>query len=545
LKKVNLPEIVENGISQGVKSIFIFSGLPPLGNNRNIIKLSNIILGSEEIHSLLKTTTTAWQYDAFKKEKELDYGYEINGLGRFRVNAFLRMRNIGLVMRPIPSNVPSFSALGLPEILKNFTKKQNGLVLITGPTGSGKSTTLASLIDLINKERACHVVTIEDPIEFIYKPEKSIISQREIGKDTKSFQAALKRLLREDPDVILVGEIRDGETMKIVIEMAETGHLVFSTLHTINVVQTLNRIIDFFPEYEKNQIRSQLSQILQGIVSQRLVQRTSGKGYMCACEVMTVTQSIKNLIKEDKIHQIYSIMEISKKDDMISMDKSLLRHYEKGFIDMFEMISESSKENGFIEKIVESAPKKYQALTGIKPLSLEKEMILDESDFSSNNLTLTGIKPLSLEKEMILYEADFSSNNLSFFDASGTLFNTPIGLLFRDRGHLKEDPNFIADYTILNGKKGIFLLKSLCNISYKILETKAEKAWYLFRLRIVADNNKDIEIPNIPLELIKDGEWHTLTIPVSKVYSGRMVKCYMLLFDNDIKEIAFNNIYFV
>jgi twitching motility protein PilT len=519
LKKVNLPEIVEKGFSQGVKSIFLFKGLTPLGNNRNIIKLSNVVLGNEEIRSLLKTTTTTWQYNAFEKEKELDYGYEIDGLGRFRINAFLRMGNIGLVMRPIPNNIPSFSALGLPDTLKNFIKKQNGLVLVTGPTGSGKSTTLASLIDLINKERACHILTIEDPIEFIYKPDKSIISQREVGKDTKSFKEALKRVLREDPDVILVGEIRDGETMKIVIEMAETGHLVFSTLHTINVVQTLNRIIDFFPEYEKNQIRSQLSQVLHGVVSQRLVQRTGGQGFVCTCEVMTVTQSIKNLIKEDKIHQIYSIMDISKKDDMISMDKSLLGLYENGFIDMPEMISESSKEKGFIERIAASAPKKHQALT--------------------------GMKPLSLEKEMILYEADFGSNNLSFFDASGTLFDTPIGLLFRDRGHLNEDHNFIADYTILNGVKGVFMLTSLCNISYKILETKAEKAWYLFRLRIMADNNEDIEIPKIPLELIKDDEWHTLTIPISRVYSGKFVKFYMLLFDNDIKEIAFKNIYFV
>ncbi|MCX5807147.1 MAG: PilT/PilU family type 4a pilus ATPase [Proteobacteria bacterium] len=519
MKKVNLTEIVEKGISQGVKSIFFFKDLPPLGNNRNIIKLNDVVLGSEEINSLLKTTATAWQYETFEGKKELDYSYEINGLGRFRINAFLRMGNIGLVMRPIPNKVPSFSALGLPEILKKLTKKQNGLVLITGPTGSGKSTTLASLIDLINKERACHIVTIEDPIEFVYKSEKSIISQREVGKDTKSFQSALKRVLREDPDVILVGEIRDSETMKIVIEMAETGHLVFSTLHTINVVQTLNRIIDFFPEYEKNQIRNQLSQLLQCVVSQRLVQRADGKGFVCACEVMTTTQSIKTLIKEDKVHQIFSIMDISKKDDMISMDKSLLKLYENGLIDMPEMIFESSKEKGFIERIFETTPNKNQ--------------------------TLTGIRPLKLEKEMILYEADFSLNNLSFFDASGMLFDTPIGLLFRDRGPLKEDLNFIADYTILNGKKNIFSLKSFCNLSYKILETKVEKAWYLFRLRMVSDNNEDIEIPKIPLELIKDNEWHTLTIPVSKVYSGKTVKCYMLLFDNDIKEIAFNNIFFV
>jgi twitching motility protein PilT len=519
LKKVNLTEIVETGISQGVKSIFFFKGLPPLGNNRNIIRLNNTVLGNEEISSLLKTTTTAWQYETFEGEKELDYSYEIAKFGRFRINAFLRMGNIGLVMRPIPNKVPSFNALGLPEILRNFIKKQNGLFLITGPTGSGKSTTLASLIDLINKERSCHIVTIEDPIEFIYKSEKSIISQREVGKDTKSFHAALKRVLREDPDVILVGEIRDSETMKIVIEMAETGHLVFSTLHTINVVQTLNRIIGFFPEYEKNQIRAQLSQVLQGIVSQRLIQRTGGKGFVCALEVMTTTQSIKNLIKENKVHQIFSIMNISKRNDMISMDKSLLGLYEKGLIDMPEMISESSKEKSFIERIFESTPKK--------------------------NERLTGNKPLDLEKKMILYAADFSLNNLSFFDTSGILFDTPIGLLFRDQGLLKEDLNFVADYTILNGNKNVFLLKNFFNLSYKILETKTEKAWYLFRLRIVSDNNGDIEIPKSPMELIKDNEWHTLTIPVSKVYRGKTVKCYMLLFDNDIKEIAFNNIYFV
>lgn len=537
MKKVNLQSIVERAVREGVKSIFLFPGFPPLGNKREIVKLGDVSFGNEEIRNILNITMTPLQHERFEAEKELDYSYEIDGVGRFRVNAFFKLGNPGIVMRPIPNEVPAFDLLGLPEVLKELIKQRAGLILITGPTGSGKSTTLASLIDFINREKACHIVTIEDPIEFVFEHKKSIISQREIGKDTKSFHEALKRVLREDPDIIMVGEIRDSDSMKVVIEMAETGHLIFSTLHTINVAQTLNRIMDFFDDYEKSQVRAQMSQVLKGIVSQRLIQRLDGKGFVCACEVLLVNQSVKNLIKEDKLQQIYTAMQVSKKEGMITMDEALLKIGEKGLADIPELLMHSTKNKDFIGKLVEQSQmiqepsKKTEGVPAGKP-AVRRDLF-------------SGKRGLDVEKDMMLYEADFSFNNLSFFDASGLLFNTPMGLLFRDTGRSSGEFHFIADYAILNGRKEPFSLKSIFSLSYKILEIKVEKRYYHFKLRVVIDNKENIEIPLTPVELVRDSDSHTLTIPVPGVHIGKTVKYYMLIFDTDIKEIVFNAICFL
>lgn len=519
MKKIGIENIVEKGLAEGVKSIFLFPGFPPMGNKRELVKLGNTVLNSNYIESVLSDTTSEWQYNNFKEQKELDYSYAIDTFGRFRINAFFKMGEIGLVVRPIPDTIPSFDSLNLPGILKDFTKYKDGLVLITGVTGSGKSTTLAAMIDSINREKACHIVTIEDPIEFVYKSKKSIISQREVGRDTRSFNEALKRLLREDPDVILVGEIRDMESMRVVMELAETGHLVFSTLHTMNVYQTVNRIMDFFPDDQKNQFRSQISMTLRGIVSQMLLQRADGKGFVCACEVMVANHSIKNLIKEDKIHQIPSVIGTSKKEGMITMDDALLDLYQKGIIDMPEVVESSSKDKHFIEKISKTTPNKETIQTG--------KRIID------------------LEKDMVLYKADYDFANLGYFNSSGMLWNTPNGLLLRDTGHIKGNYHFIADYTVLNGIKAPFLLKTLFSATYSILDSKVTKPSYYFKLRMIISGKDEIEIPNTPIYLIRDGEWHTLTISIPRVYYGKEIKYYMLLLDSDIREIVFRNIQFI
>lgn len=513
-----LENIIRKGLAEGVKSIFLFPGFPPMGNRRTLVKLDNNILSDSYIDGVLSDTASELQYKTFKKEKELDYSYAIDGLGRFRINAFLRMRNTGLVIRPVPDNIPSFQTLNLPPILKDFTKYKDGLVLITGVTGSGKSTTLAAMINSINMEKACHIITIEDPVEFVYKPEKSIISQREVGRDTKSFSGALKRVLREDPDVILVGEIRDAESMRAVMELAETGHLVLSTLHTMNVHQTINRIMDFFPDDQKNQFKSQISMTLRGIVSQMLLQKADGRGLVCACEIMMVNQSIRNLIKEDKIHQIQSVIGTSKKEGMITMDNALLDLYRKGIIDMPEIIDNSSKDRFFIEKVLTESPLKKVAQT-------ENRMV-------------------DLDTEMVLYKADHNYTNLGYFNSSGTLWNTPEGLLLRDIGQIKDNYNFIADYTILNGRKTPFALKGVFSATYRILESKISKQSYYFKIRIVFNGKDEFEIPGAPEYLVRDGEWHTLIISIPSIHQGKELKYYMLLFDSDIREIIFKNIQF-
>ena len=527
MRKIKLQQIVERGTSQGAKSIFLFSGFSPLANRGGVVGLGGAELSNDEIDGILQATTTKWQYETFKEQKELDYSYTIEGLGRFRISAFSKHVGIGLVLRQIPHEIPRFDSLGLPAILKKFTTFNHGLILITGPAGSGKSTTLAAMVDLINQQRVCHIVTIEDLIEFIHKPEKSIVSQREVGRDTKSYDEALKRVLREDPDVVVVGDIRDGSTMKAVLEIAETGHLTLASLHTSSAVQTIQRIIDFFPESEistssqggNKQIGNQIANVLIGIVSQRLLRNADEKRFFCACEVLINTRSVKMLIREGKIHQIPTVMDISKHEGMATMDNALLELYEKNLINMSDAIEHSSKEKGFIEKIIEKT-------------SSQKELFGGEGF-------------LNIQKETVLYEADFSRKNLSYFDSSGNLINTPLGLVFRDTGRSKSDLHFIVDYTIVNGMKEPFPVKSLFSLTYKILDVKLEKNSYNFSIKLFTKEKEAIEMPKEPAKLINDHDWHSLVIPVPKPYAGTMLKHYMLLFEGDIREIVFTNIYFV
>jgi twitching motility protein PilT len=516
LRNPSLQRIVEKGVSSGAKSIFLFPGFPPLANRGTLTELDASNLATTDIDDILRMTATDWQVERFSEEKELDYSYGIPRLGRFRVCAFQNLGNTALVMRLIPASVPDFDGLGLPATLREFTTLRDGLVLVTGPTGSGKSTTLAALINIINHERSCHIITLEDPIEYVYTSAKSIISQREIGRDTASFNKALRRVLREDPDVILVGEIRDRESLAAVLELAETGHLVFSSLHTSTAAQTLERLLDLFPAEERDQAKAQVAQALRGVICQKLLRTSDGKGFVAACEVLKVNFAVRNLIRENKVHQIPSVMERSAREGMVSMDRSLLDLYHKGAIDIHQTIANSSQERNILDKITAEVPARSDALTG------------------------TGA--LDLQRERAIYAAQF--NDLRFFDASGTLLDSPVGLLFRDQGRSTEDLHFIADYSILNGNQQPFPLGALCSISYKVIETKMTQKGYPVKLRIVESSKLAIEIPLSPVHLVGDGEWHTLTIPVGSAHSGKMVKYYMLLFDGNITEMIIGNMHF-
>jgi twitching motility protein PilT len=271
------------------------------------------------------------QRERFLKEKDLDFSYDFEGRARFRVNAFFQMGQVSIAMRLIPSKIKTIEELNLPPILHRFTKAQQGFVLVCGPASHGKSTTLASLIDEINHTRAEHIITIEDPIEYVFEDDRSIIDQREVGRDALSFARALKSALREDPDVIMVGEMRDPETMAIALTAAETGHLVFATLHTNSASQTINRIVDSFPSEQQNQVRVQLSGSLLGIISQRLIPRVRG-GLIPACEIMINTPAISNLIRENKIHEIPAVIETSSEIGMITLNRSLADLVKRGEI---------------------------------------------------------------------------------------------------------------------------------------------------------------------------------------------------------------------
>ncbi|MFZ5943365.1 MAG: type IV pilus twitching motility protein PilT [Bacillota bacterium] len=297
------------------------------------------LLNQQKTLDLAKAITPPDKWDVLEEKGEVDFSHSQPGLGRFRVNTYRQRGCIGLAIRAIPLEVPSFDSLNLPEVISTFSRKPNGLVLVTGPTGSGKSTTLAALIDLINREKSCHIITLEDPIEYMHQHKKSIINQREVGFDTKSFANALRAALRQDPDVILVGEMRDLETIEIALKAAETGHLVFATLHTNSAVQTIDRIVDVFPAEQQQQVKVQLASVLCGIVSQRLLPLVGG-GRTAAQEILISNQAVRSLIREGKTHQIFSILQTSKKEGMITFEKSLKNLLQQGKITLQTALQE-------------------------------------------------------------------------------------------------------------------------------------------------------------------------------------------------------------
>ena len=322
---------------QNASDLHMSSGSPPIFRQHGeMIKLNYKPLTSEELTAILYEILTEEQIQHFEKHNDLDFAYEVEGYARFRGNILQQHRGIAAVFRLIPSKVLTVDQLGLPEGIRRMTQFKKGLILVTGPTGSGKSTTLASLIDLINSTRREHIITVEDPLEFIHESKLSLINQRQIGEHTESFSTALRASLREDPDVILVGEMRDLETISLAITAAETGHLVFGTLHTNTAAKTIDRVIDVFPTDQQEQVRTMLSESLKGVVCQTLLKNASHDGRVAAYEIMIVTTAIANQIREGKITQIPSIIQTSKKEGMQLMDDSLLDLLRNGRVDAEE-----------------------------------------------------------------------------------------------------------------------------------------------------------------------------------------------------------------
>ncbi|MBC7087238.1 MAG: type IV pilus twitching motility protein PilT [Tissierellales bacterium] len=330
---MNIDDILSDAIDMKASDVHITAGVTPIFRvNGELLNYGTTILNPLDTEKLVKKVTNENQFDKLIEFGEYDFSYAIPGKSRFRVNAYIQRGSFGMALRIIPYEIPSMESLGLPAIIPELSDLPRGLILVTGPTGSGKSTTLATMINKINSERKCHILTLEDPIEYLHKHNKSIVNQREVGADTLSFSNGLRAALREDPDVILVGEMRDLETISIAITAAETGHLVLSTLHTIGAPQTIDRIIDVFPPHQQQQIRVQLASVIQAIITQQLLPRADGKGRIAAFEVMVATPAIRNLIREDKIHQIETAMQTGAKYKMQTMDSALLNLYKNGSI---------------------------------------------------------------------------------------------------------------------------------------------------------------------------------------------------------------------
>ncbi len=331
-------------IEKGASDLHITTGSPPqLRIDGKMIPLKTAPLSASETKQLCYSILTDSQKHKFEESNELDLSFGVKGLSRFRANIFTQRGAVAGAFRTIPFRILTFEELGVPPVVAELARKPRGLVLVTGPTGSGKTTTLAAIIDKINTERNEHIITIEDPIEYLHAHKGCVVNQREIGADTVSFKNALKYILRQDPDVVLIGEMRDLETIESALVVAETGHLAFATLHTNSAVQTINRIIDVFPPYQQPQVRAQLSFVLEGVVSQTLIPRADGSGRALALEVMVPNAAIRNLIREDKVHQIYSQMQVGQdKFGMQTMNQCLAILYKKRLITLEDAFGRTS-----------------------------------------------------------------------------------------------------------------------------------------------------------------------------------------------------------
>ena len=345
--KVNLHQLLRAMIEKGASDMHITTGAPPLLRvDGHVVPLKLDPLSPVETKQLCYSVLTEEQKIEFEKKKELDLSFGVKNLSRYRGNVFIQRGAVSGVFRAIPFKILSFDELNLPPVVAEVAEKPRGLILVTGPTGSGKSTTLASIIDKINSERRQHIMTIEDPIEYLHAHKRSIVNQREVGADTCNFTGALKYVLRQDPDVVLIGEMRDLETIEAALTIAETGHLVFATLHTNSAVQSINRVIDVFPPHQQSQVRAQLSFVLEGVLSQLLIPRDGAPGRALSMEVLVPNAAIRNLIREDKVHQIYSQMQVGQgKHGMQTMNQSLYSLYARRLISLEEALGRSTEQD--------------------------------------------------------------------------------------------------------------------------------------------------------------------------------------------------------
>ncbi|WP_095081522.1 type IV pilus twitching motility protein PilT [Pseudomonas sp. Irchel s3h17] len=344
---MDITELLAFTARQGASDLHLSTGLPPMIRVDGDVRRINLpAQDARQVNELIRAIMSQQQQAEFEQVLEIDFAFEALGVARFRVNAFHQHRGPGAVFRSIPAKVPSLDELGMGDVFRRIAELPRGLVLVTGPTGSGKSTTLAAMIDHLNSHRHQHILTIEDPIEFVHEPRKCLINQREVHRDTRSFSAALRSALREDPDVILVGEMRDPETIRLALTAAETGHLVFGTLHTTSAAKTIDRVVDVFPGAEKAVVRSMLAESLQAVISQALIKKVGG-GRVAAHEIMLGTSAIRNLIREDKVAQMYSSIQTSGSLGMQTLDMALKSLVNKGLISREHAREKARSPEGF------------------------------------------------------------------------------------------------------------------------------------------------------------------------------------------------------
>lgn len=338
-------DYLQRMVARNASDLHLAAFSPPrIRVDEQLVNLEEAVLSADKVKELAYSLLAPQQVERFEREKELDMAFGIEGLSRYRVNVFIQRGTVAIAIRTLPHRIRTFEECGLPvQLVSELSRKPKGLVLVTGATGSGKSTTLASMINKISSERRCHIITIEDPIEYVFQNNKALIQQREVGEDTVSFAQSLRRILRQDPDVILIGEMRDLETIRAALNIAETGHLVFATLHTNDAVSTINRVIDVFPPSQQQQVRVQLSFVLVAVLSQQLIPHLQGKGRVLAVEVLVANHAVRSLIRESKAHQIYSVIQTGSREGMRTMNQSLCELYTHKAISLEDALSRTTE----------------------------------------------------------------------------------------------------------------------------------------------------------------------------------------------------------
>lgn len=375
---------------KGASDLHLSSGASPMLRIRGaLIPVEKEIYTKDRVHEMIYEVLTDDRKAQLEEKHEIDFAIELIDVGRFRVNAFYQRRGESAAFRIIPTKIKTLDELGLPPVCTQLSRSKKGLILVTGPTGSGKSTTLAAMIDIVNSEREDHILTIEDPIEFVHENKNCLINQREVGPHTNSFSIALRSALREDPDVILVGEMRDLETIQMALTAAETGHVVFATLHTNSAAQTIDRIVDVFPPHQQQQIRTQLSEALVAVISQTLIPTIDGQGRVVACEIMVATSAIKNLIREGKTHQMPSIIQTGAKDGMQSMDQCLK---------MLVMKNKISKEDAYLRALDKASFGFQPSSAQAKPMGIAPSTPPQVERPQRPSINIPGVPPSSFQR---------------------------------------------------------------------------------------------------------------------------------------------------
>jgi twitching motility protein PilT len=527
-------QLLESMRNKAASTLFLLVNAPPMMEVHGRIQpVSDATqLTPQDTEELAKQMMNRFQWERFNKENSIEFSYSIPNLARYRVSVFRQCGNVGATLRFISPTVPTLAELNLPDKLESFSGLKQGLVVVTGPAGCGKSSTLAAMVALINRQRRLHVITVEDPIEFFFPHEKGIVCQRELGADTYSFAEALHRALRQDPDVIVIGEMRDLETIQAAVTAAETGHLVLATMHTSDTVQTIERMVDAFPPHQQQQVRVQVAQTLEGIISQRLVPRTDGEGRVPVVEILRVTTAIRSLIRQGKTGQIGIHLETGGAREMQTFEKAFADLYSRGVISADEVLTQVSKQKGVMDLI-----------------KSQKGRIQDKDKAPAQSHTQAS-RVLNIQRDLVVYRAPTQPGDEVRWGSSGSVLVTQDGLQYTYKPLSQALKEFIADYSILTGYREPFNLTENVLINYKVISTRDEGADQAPKLHLeLFTGSKSFTLPltaaqtgGIPLET--DGNWHSIVIHAPANLQGQPIKIYYIEFTGPVLRLIIGSVTF-